>query len=165
MASLLLLLVPLGIIVALGLAGYGFGTLGRVGVREAGRALRFRCGAAVLGAVAVALYTWGMLHLVGATMDAEDSGTASAPMRSCRTADEARWYRSVDYRVEYIPLRFVCETSDGGSYASDAVPGYIGPAVPAFALAAVGCGGAALVESDRRARREFQERGGWQAEQ
>ncbi|SCD69764.1 hypothetical protein GA0115239_10602 [Streptomyces sp. BpilaLS-43] len=149
----LLLLVPLGIIAVFALAGYGFGALGRVGVRQADRGLRFRCAAAVLGAGAVALYTWGLLHVGGAVLDAEDGGAGSSPMRSCRTADEAQWSRSVGYRVDYFPLRFVCETSDGGSYTPDTVPGYIGPAVGAFALAAVVCGGAAAVESERRTRR------------
>ena len=58
-----------------------------------------------------------------------------------------------DYTVEYVPLRFVCETNDGGSYATDAAPGFVNPAVAGFALAAVVCGCAAALATERRARK------------
>ncbi|MFD3454190.1 hypothetical protein ACFWVC_18690 [Streptomyces sp. NPDC058691] len=148
-----LLLVPAGLVSVLALAGYGLGTLGRSGVRGAGREVRLRCGAALLGACAVAMYTWGLLHVAGAVIEAEDGGTDSAPLRPCRSPGP--WERAlhvVDYRVEYVPLGFVCETKDGGSYTAASVPDYVNPAAAAFALGAVVCAGAAAVASERRAR-------------
>ncbi|MFH8256692.1 hypothetical protein [Streptomyces roseolus] len=50
MVLLPLLLVT--VLVGFGLAGYGFGRLGTVGVRAAGRETWFRCGAALAGAAA-----------------------------------------------------------------------------------------------------------------
>ncbi|MFH9492747.1 hypothetical protein ACH4LZ_25585 [Streptomyces halstedii] len=149
----LLFLIPLCIIMLFGLAGYGFGSLGRVGIGQASRALRLRSGAASLGAITVALYTWGLLHLAGAVIGADGTGASGSPRPSCRTADQDLWSTVVDSRVDYLPLRFVCETSDGGSYVPDIVPGYIGPAAAAFGLSATVCAAAAAVESERRARR------------
>ncbi|MFJ4987540.1 hypothetical protein ACIP9H_27520 [Streptomyces sp. NPDC088732] len=149
-----LLLVPAGLIAVLGLAGYGLGTLGRSGVRGAGREVRLKSGAALLGACAVAMYTWGLMHVAGAVIEAEDGGTDSAPLRPCRSPGP--WDRAlhvVGYRVEYVPLGFVCETKDGGSYTAASVPGYVNPAAVGFALGAVVCAGAAAVESERRARK------------
>jgi hypothetical protein len=45
--------------------------------------------------------------------------------------------------VDFVPLRFVCETEGGGSCVADTGPGYLNPAAGALALAAVGCRGAA----------------------
>ncbi|MFG2980690.1 hypothetical protein ACGFYQ_05445 [Streptomyces sp. NPDC048258] len=152
MALLLLLLVPAGLVAGLGLLGYGFVTLGRVGRRRTGDRVWHRGLAALLGAVAVAFYTWGLLHVAGAVVDAEDGGTDSSPLRPCRTPGQ--WERAltvVDYTVDYVPLRFVCETTGGGRYAAESVPGYVNPAVLGFALAAVVCAGAAALESERRA--------------
>jgi len=116
--------------------------------------MRLRRLAVASSAVAIALYMWGLLHVLGAVMEAEDGGTDSAPIRSCRTAgwqERTEANGIIDYSVDFIPLRFVCETNDGGSYATDAVPGYVNPAVAGFALTAGVCGGAAAVESERRA--------------
>ncbi|MCX4822781.1 hypothetical protein OG883_23340 [Streptomyces sp. NBC_01142] len=157
MVFLLLLFIPAGLVTAFAFAGYGFGTLGRVGLRRAGREVRLRSLAAILGAVAVALYTWGLLLVSGAVMEAEDGGTDSAPIRSCRTPgwQERTMVNGItDYTVDYVPLRFVCETNDGGSYATDAVPGYVNPSVLGFALAAGVCVGAAALESERRAGKD-----------
>ncbi|MDX3849500.1 hypothetical protein [Streptomyces sp. AK02-01A] len=140
MAFLLLLFVPAGLILAFAFAGHGFGTLGRVGLRSADRRVWLRSLAAILGAVAIALYTWGLLHVVGAVMSAADGGADSAPIRSCRTPgwqERTMANMITDYTVNYLPLQFVCETNDGGDYATGAVPGYVNPAVLGFALAAV----------------------------
>ncbi|MER5629719.1 hypothetical protein [Streptomyces nitrosporeus] len=153
MAYLLLLFLPLAAIAVFALLGYGCGTLGRLGVRQAGREIRLRCAAAVLAALAVGMYAWGMLHVAGAVLEAEDGGTSSSPIPSCRTSDEARWYHVIDYHVSYLPLRFVCETTDGGGYTPDTVPGYVGPSAALLALAAAGTGATAAIESERRATR------------
>jgi hypothetical protein len=153
MVFLLLLLIPAGLAAAFGLVGYGVGTLGRVGLRRADRVVWVRCVAALLGAVATAVYTWGLLLAAGAVMEAEDGGTDSAPIRSCRTTgwqERTMAGRITEYTVDYLPLRFVCETNDGGSYATDAVPGYVNPAALGFALAAVVSAGTAAFASERR---------------
>lgn len=148
-----LLLVPAGLLCVLALAGYGLGTLGRSGVRGAGRGVRLKCGAALLGACAAAMYTWGLMHVAGAVIEAEDGGTGSAPLRPCSSpGPDERALQVTGYRVEYVPLSFVCETKDGGSYAAASVPGYVNPAAVGFALGAVVCAGAAAVELERRAR-------------
>ncbi|MFI1353352.1 hypothetical protein ACH4TV_07185 [Streptomyces sp. NPDC020898] len=105
----------------------------------------FSCG------LALALYGWGLLHLLGAVLDAEDGGANSSPVRPCLTARSG--VEPVDYRADYVPLRFVCETKDGGSYVTDDVPGYVNPGAFGFVLAgallAVGAG----YEAELRARR------------
>ncbi|WP_225100044.1 hypothetical protein [Streptomyces sp. CoH27] len=154
MTSLLILLVPAGLILSVALTGHGLGSLGRVGLRRASGQARLKSAAAVLGAIAVALYTWGLLHIAGAVLDAEDGGTGSSPLLPCRTHGQGeRALTVVDYSVDYVPLRFVCETKGGGGYAAESVPGYINPAVLGCALAAVVCAGAAAVGSERGVRK------------
>ncbi|WP_406270431.1 hypothetical protein OHT93_18665 [Streptomyces sp. NBC_00191] len=152
MVMLLLLFIPVGLVAAFAFVGYGFGSLGRAGHRRAGREVWLRSLAAILGAVAAALYTWGLLHVAGAVLDAEDGGADASPLRPCRTPGQwERALRVVDYTVDYVPLRFVCETKGGGSYAAESVPGYVNPAVLGSVLAAAACAGAAALESKRRA--------------
>ncbi|MFF4431549.1 hypothetical protein ACFYZ4_20545 [Streptomyces sp. NPDC001513] len=143
MALLLLLLIPAAPVVALGLLGYGVATLGRRG--------RHRNVAALLGAVAAGLYTWGLLHVAGAVVEAEDGGASSSPLLPCRTpGQEERAAKVVDYSVDYVPLRFVCETTGGGSYAAESVPGYVNPAVAGLTLAAAVCAVVPALVSGRR---------------
>ncbi|MFB7464492.1 hypothetical protein ACFCZ1_13515 [Streptomyces sp. NPDC056224] len=155
MALLLLLLIPAGLVAAFGLVGHGLVTLGRAGRRRTGRAVWHRGLAALLAGVAAAVYTWGLLYVAGAVVDAEDGGAESSPLRPCRTP--GRWERAltvVDYTVDYVPLRFVCETTGGGRYAAGSVPGYVNPAVLGLGLAAAVCAGAAALASERRARED-----------
>ncbi|MFF3332259.1 hypothetical protein ACFYWX_22310 [Streptomyces sp. NPDC002888] len=143
MLYLLLLLVIAAAVTAFGLTGFGFGQLARTGVRRAGAATGLRVLAALTGAAAVAVYAWGLLIVSGAVLTAEDGGTDSAPPQSCRTP--GWWERHqqgieiVDYTVDFVPLGFVCETSDGGSYDTGDVPGYVNPAAFGLALASAGC--------------------------
>lgn len=104
--------------------------------------------AIVAGLAAFALYLWGLLHVLGALLEAEDGGTDSSPLRPCRTTGwqyDKKAQSVTDYSVDFVPLRFVCETSDGGSYVADTVPGYVNPAVFGLVLAALGCWVSALV--------------------
>lgn len=148
MAYLLLLFIPAGLAVAFGLTGRGIAVLAR---RRSGRPVWHRGLAALLGAVAAALYTWGLLHLAGTVLEAEGGGADSSPIRPCRVPGQTERAASVvGYRVDYLPLRFVCETKGGGEYApASAVPGYIGPAALGFALAAAVCAGAGAAGSRR----------------
>ncbi|MEW1645662.1 hypothetical protein [Streptomyces sp. NPDC091219] len=104
------------------------------------------------GLAAFALYLWGLLHVLGALIQAEDGGAGSSPILPCRTTDgekdgpeDPRAVHVVDYSVDFVPLRFVCETTGGGSYIAGAVPGYVNPAVFGLVLAGLGCWVAALV--------------------
>ncbi|MFJ3665941.1 hypothetical protein ACIPSE_05765 [Streptomyces sp. NPDC090106] len=152
MAWLSLLFLVVAAVLAFGLTGYGFGRLARTGpLPDTLRGL-----GALAGAAAVGLYAWGLLHVVGAVLTAEDGGTDSAPPQSCRTAGWWERYESgiviVDYTVTFVPLGFVCETSDGGSYDNGDVPGYVNPGTLALGLTGVGgVIGAGFVE-ERRAR-------------
>ncbi|MFI0897283.1 hypothetical protein [Streptomyces sp. NPDC020983] len=151
MAYALFALLPGCPIAALALAGYG---LGRHRLRQAGLQERLRSLAALLGAVAAAVCTVGLLCLTGAILETDDSGADSSPLLPCRVAGHPeRAAHVTGYRVEYVPLRFVCETADGGGYRAAAVPGWVNPAAAGFALAAVVCACAAAVEGERRARR------------
>jgi len=96
-------------------------------------------GLAVLaGTAAVAVYTWGLLHIAGAVLEAEDGGTGSAPLPPCRSSEQA--VHVVDYSVSYVPLSFVCELKDGGGYTAEVVPAYVNPVALGLALTAAGCG-------------------------
>ncbi|PPS83202.1 hypothetical protein [Streptomyces sp. MH60] len=93
--------------------------------------------AAFAGAAAVAAYAWGLLHVTGAVM-ASDGGAGSAPAPPCRMPGyEERALHVIDQSVSFLPLGFVCETTDGGEYTSDDVPGYVNPATAVLALTAV----------------------------
>ncbi|KOG17526.1 hypothetical protein [Streptomyces viridochromogenes] len=159
MFLLILLFVVVAVIVAVGLCGYGGRTLADHGLRRASAPAVLRGLAALAGAGACALYAWGLLTVCGAVMTAEDGGTDSSPPRSCRTAGwserHQRGIEIVDYEVTYLPLGFVCETSDGGSYDNGDVPGYVNPAVFGLALAAAGGGIGSAYMTELRARAEF----------
>lgn len=140
--------VPAGLGLACGLLGFA---LGRSGVRAEGPA-RLRGVAALLGAAAAFLYTWGVLHVAGSVLEAEDGGASSSPLPPCRVPGE--WERAlkvVDYSVDVVPLRFVCETTDGDGFAAG-VPGYVNPGVAGLVLVAVGCAVGPEVRAEFRRR-------------
>jgi len=88
------------------------------------------------------MYVWGMLHVLGAVMQAEDGGTGSSPLGPCREAGDQIASQVVGYDVGYVGLRFGCRLSDGSTYTTSTVPGYVNPAtallgVTALVLAAV----------------------------
>ncbi|MEU0210087.1 hypothetical protein ABZ235_22095 [Streptomyces canus] len=93
--------------------------------------------ATLAGLVALVMYTWGLLHLGGAFLEAEDGGTGSAPIPPCRGNEQVE--HVIDYSVSWLPLSFDCEMQGGGSYPSEAIPGYVNPVAVGSALAAVGC--------------------------
>jgi hypothetical protein len=117
-----------------------------------------RSAAALAGALAAAMYALGLLGVLGAVMVAQDGGTDSAPPQSCRTP--GWWERHqqgieiVDHSVRFVPLGFVCETSDGGSYDNGDVPGFVNPGVAGFALVGAGAAIASGYVTELRARRE-----------
>ncbi|MEU9054151.1 hypothetical protein AB0D37_27670 [Streptomyces sp. NPDC048384] len=159
MFLLFLLFVVIAVITAVGLCGYGARTLADRRAQRTGTPGLLRGLAALAGAGALVMYAWGLLAVTGAVMTAEDGGTDSSPPRSCRTA--GWWERAqqgveiVDYTITYVPLAFVCETSDGGSYDNGDVPGYVNPGVLGLALTAAGCAIGAGYVSELRARAEL----------
>ncbi|WP_020121156.1 hypothetical protein [Streptomyces canus] len=118
---------------------------------------RLRGTATLAGAGALAVYVWGLLHLVGAVLEAEDGGTGSAPLPPCRGNEQVA--QVIDYSVGYLPLSFDCETTGGGSYTADVIPAYVNPAAVGLALAAVGCAVSSAYVSELRLRAEAREGG------
>ncbi|MFD9000567.1 hypothetical protein ACFV0T_06230 [Streptomyces sp. NPDC059582] len=149
-----LLFLVIAAVTVFGLVGYVCSALARRGEGRVEPTMALRTLAALSGAAAVAVYAWGLLHVAGSLMEAEDGGTDSAPARPCRTSGWLeRHERGIEisgYSVSYVPLGFVCETSDGGTY--DVVPGYVNPAAVGFALAGAGCAVSAGYVTELRAR-------------
>ncbi|GIF76756.1 hypothetical protein [Asanoa siamensis] len=111
------------------------------GVRGLDRRLR---GIALLAAAgAVAVYTWGLLHVTYAVLRAEDGGTGSSPVEPCRKAGSQRADHVIGYGVSYVPLDVTCHLSDGGSYRASSVPGWVNPAAGVLALTSAATGIAA----------------------
>ncbi|MFE0252400.1 hypothetical protein [Streptomyces sp. NPDC059010] len=150
MLLLLLLLVVIASATAVALCGYGAGTLSDRGSRRGSAPVVLRGLAALAGAGACALYAWGLLTLCGAVMTAQDGGADSTPPRPCRTPGHS---------VTFIPLGFVCETTDGDRYDSGDVPGYLNPAVVALALTGAVCAIGSGYVSELRARAELRKDG------
>ncbi|KUM90364.1 MULTISPECIES: hypothetical protein [Streptomyces] len=113
--------------------------------------------ATLAGLVALAVYAWGLLHLAGSVLEAEDGGVNSAPMPPCRGSEQAA--QVIDYSVSYLPLSFDCELSGGGSYSAGAIPGYVNPVAVGSALGAVGCAVAAAWVAELRLRAGTREGG------
>ncbi|MGW1539852.1 hypothetical protein ACWCPM_06240 [Streptomyces sp. NPDC002309] len=153
---LLLLVLVIGAVTAFGLSGYGFGTLSAHGVRRADRVTRLRSLAALAGAAAAAVYTWGALHVLGAYLEVKDGGAGSAPARPCLAAGgPEKAAVTLDVDVQVIPVRLVCRTRTGESYPAG-VPGHINPAAAFLALSAallaVGAGYASELKARERGR-------------
>ncbi|MGW7721861.1 hypothetical protein [Streptomyces canus] len=113
-------------------------------------ARRLRGFATLAGLVALLVYTWGLLHLAGAFLEAEDGGTGSAPIPPCRGNEQV--VHVIDYSVRYFPLSFDCEMKGGGSYPADAIPGYVNPVAVGSALTAIGCAVASAYVAELRLR-------------
>ncbi|MEV0651008.1 hypothetical protein AB0I28_37725 [Phytomonospora sp. NPDC050363] len=150
MTLLLVLLVLCGPVAAFLLVRWGVRGLRRD--RRPGRTPRAQ--AAFLGAAAVMLYAWGLLHVTFAVLEAEDGGTGSYPLRPCRTADEPDRALRVDgYHVNFVPPGFVCESPDG-DYTAPVVPGLVGLAALGTALAAGVAATAGAVQARGAATRQ-----------
>ncbi|MFG2295861.1 hypothetical protein [Streptomyces sp. NPDC048603] len=148
MAYFLLLLVPACLILPFVLAVRAVRVLALAGGpgRADSRAWLRTAGLAQ-AAIAVGAYGWGLLHVTGAVVSAEDGGTNSLPLQPCRTPGwEYRGEAIAGYRVEYLPLRFVCEAEDIGDYPTS-VPGYVNPVFFALGFGAVVCLTVAALES------------------
>ncbi|GGR43914.1 hypothetical protein [Streptomyces roseolus] len=149
----LLPLLIVTVLVGFGLAGYGFGRLGAVGVRAAGRETWFRCGAALAAAAAAALYAWGLLGVGLALVVTDESGTDAFPPRPCRVeGDPGAASDVVGHRVTYLPPRYSCVRQDGDAYAIDTGGGAAGPAAVVLLAASGAFACLALAEPRHNAR-------------
>lgn len=159
MFLVLLLLVLIAVVTAVGLAGHGASVLGSRRARGRAAGAPLHALAAFAGAAAVAMYAWGLLLVAGAEMSS-DGGADSAPAPPCRMPGyEERALHVVGRSVSFLPLGFVCETSDGGDYTSEDVPGYVNPAVAVLALSAAASAVAAGYATELRARAEARDGG------
>lgn len=99
------------------------------------------------GGLALGTYAWGLVHVAGGWLEAEDGGTDSSPLRPCRDhLEEERALQVVGYDLDVIPPGFSCELSDGTSVEIPVVPAYVTPVVMVLGAAAV----TSLVVSGRR---------------
>ncbi|MFE9189383.1 hypothetical protein ACFYL6_07230 [Micromonospora sp. NPDC007208] len=117
--------------------------------RSRERSGRLRAAAFLVGAVAVALYAWGLLHLGYAVLRAEDGGAGSSPIEPCRRAGPQMASLVVGYDVSFLPLRFECRLSGGGSYVTSSVPGYVNQGAAALGVVAATCGALASTTARR----------------
>ena len=97
------------------------------------------------GGLALGTYAWGLVHVVGGWLEAEDGGTDSAPLRPCRDhLERERALQVVGYDLDVLPPGFSCELVDGTSVDIPVVPAYVTPAVivlGAIALASLAASG------------------------
>lgn len=151
-----ILLIPLGVLIGaaavVGLAVHGFSASFRQGIARSSMKGLLRGYAFLSGAGMLALFMWGLLHVGSAVLDAEDGGAGSSPIRPCRHEGRPEVAMNVvDYRVDFLPVRFVCLRSGGSSYAADAVPGYVNPGILGLAVATAAlAAGAAFLPEGRR---------------
>lgn len=85
---------------------------------------------------ALSLHVWGMLHVLGAALQAEDGGAGSSPLGPCREAGAQIASHVVGYDIGYLWLRFDCLLSDGGTFTTSVVPGYVSPATALLGVTA-----------------------------
>ncbi|MEU4553357.1 hypothetical protein [Micromonospora violae] len=111
----------------------------RTAARRSGPPGWLRAVALLAGAGAVAMYAWGLLHLGYAVMRAEDGGAGSAPAGPCREGGSQLASMVDGYGVDFLPLRFECHLSGGGTYVTSSVPGYVNQAAAALGLITAGC--------------------------
>ena len=60
--------------------------------------------ALLAGAGAVSFYAWGMLHVLGAVLEAEGGGAGGSPLGPCREAGERNASQVIGYEVSYVWL-------------------------------------------------------------
>ncbi|MBT2383120.1 hypothetical protein [Streptomyces sp. ISL-11] len=138
----LLAIILFGLVIAATLAVYGFATMARHGMRRSGMPVTLRYLASLAGAAAVAVYTWGAVHL----MLLDETGRDQA----CKEAVGTAHAMHIDgYRPTYIPLRLGCHVTGDGTYAAG-VPEYIIPTVLVLAFIALVLAIFAAFESERR---------------
>ncbi|WP_431676841.1 hypothetical protein [Kitasatospora sp. KL5] len=151
--GLLLLLVSLaGFAYAVVLAVKGLvRTLGSV--RRSGTVQLLRALAVVAASGAVVAYAYGLGQVGLDAMDADSGGADSAPPWPCRGVGMEKAREVDDYRVGFVPLRFMCHRRSGTVYTTSTVSAWVNPAAAVFGTAAAGLAVGARALAERSARR------------
>ncbi|MBF6044218.1 hypothetical protein GO001_03150 [Streptomyces sp. NRRL B-1677] len=126
----LLVILMIGAATLLSLIGYLCSRLTRPVLREYIPFRLWRDLSLLAAAAAIAVYLWGCLHL----LFLEDQELAE----KCELQRPAGTPTLVGRRGDFIPLRVVCEASNGHDY-SIVVPGYVNPTVAVLLLLALTC--------------------------
>ncbi|UGY95065.1 hypothetical protein [Streptomyces gobiensis] len=151
----LLLVIPVGLIIAASFAVYGFVTLAQHGARREGIVFTARSLAALVASAAVAMYVWGAFHLV---MD--ETMVREACQEAVGEAIGMEYAAHIDrYESSYIPLGLGCHVKNGDTYIVG-VPDYVNPATAVFGLTAVALGAFSFFESERRLTKKFKKETG-----
>ncbi|WP_406072570.1 hypothetical protein [Micromonospora sp. NBC_01638] len=82
-------------------------------------------------------------------LQAEDGGTGSSPIEPCREAGPQRASQVDGYDVSYLPIRFECRLSSGGTFVTSSVPGYVNPTTAVLGLITATCGILATTTAQR----------------
>ncbi|WHM37438.1 hypothetical protein [Streptomyces sp. BPTC-684] len=117
-----------GAAILISLIGYLASRLARETRRQYTPITAWRDASLLAAAAALAVYLWGCLHVVFL----EDQEQAEA----CELHRPAGTPTLVGRRGDFIPLRLVCEASNGHDY-SVVIPGYINPSVATLLLLAL----------------------------
>ncbi|MEU3602378.1 hypothetical protein ABZ714_27210 [Streptomyces sp. NPDC006798] len=135
-ALFLLLVIPVGGGVAVTLTGYGIGTLVDSFRARHRTAARLRALAGLCWGAAAVVYTYGAVLLALSVLSAEDGGTNSSPPPPCWDVPGHRedLERVAGYSLDFLPLRFDCDLTGGGSYDAGAVPGIVNAGAGALTL-------------------------------
>lgn len=135
--AVVLLMLLVGAVATPGLALYGIRVLVRARA-AASRAMALLAASALAWATTIALYTWGLLHLLMADDYTED--------RACGAAVGKQL---VGYEPSYIPLKFDCVSSDGRSVAV-IIPSYVNPVLAVLVACAATLTVFAIVRSKEK---------------
>ncbi|KUM86601.1 hypothetical protein OIE43_19125 [Streptomyces pseudovenezuelae] len=117
----LLFILLIGVVVVISLIGYLGSSVARREQRPPGHRLWLRAGCILSVCAAICVYMWGALHV----LFMEDMNMRQACVAA---GGEARASTVDGYEASYIPLRFTCRISEGGSYTA-AIPPWINPAL------------------------------------
>ncbi|AWT44590.1 MULTISPECIES: hypothetical protein [Streptomyces] len=126
--TVLFTLVLAGVPALIGLVAYLGSRLTRQARRRYTSARTWRDVSLTAVAVGLALYLWGLLHIL--FLDDQEQA------QECERHRPEETPALVGRRGDFIPLRLVCEASDGHDY-SVVVPGYINPSLTVLLLLAL----------------------------
>ncbi|MFE3038136.1 hypothetical protein ACFXKY_41555 [Streptomyces canus] len=117
----LLFIMLIGAVIVISLIGYLGSSVARREQGPAGHRLWLRASCILSICAAICVYLWGALHV----LFMEDVNMREACVRA---GGEAKASRVDGYESSYVPLRFTCRISEGGSYTA-AIPPWINPAL------------------------------------
>ncbi|GAA2407789.1 hypothetical protein GCM10010420_39860 [Streptomyces glaucosporus] len=128
--AVLLPVLTAGTTAVLGLGAYLCSRFTRRALRQYTPPAVWRDASLAASAAALALYLWGCLHV----LFLEDQEQA----RACERERPEGTPSLMGRRGDFVPLRLVCEASDGRDY-SVVIPDYVNPSVAVLLLLALAC--------------------------